>query len=126
MFAVVIFSLLNPTIKPGRDKGAENPGEIKPPLAAEAMLEFLILPDPTDSGQLAASIEVVETFLAAHPKDLAMHAKLVELYQARLKMKPLSEASRSMLEKKLLLERARFIELLQEAELTKGTENEQK
>ena len=81
------------------------------------MLEFLIVPDPTDSGQLAASIESIETFLEAHPEDVAMHAKLLELYQARLKLKSFSEGSRAMLEKKLSVERARFIELLEKTNL---------
>ena len=99
-------------------------GNVKPPLAAEAMLEFLIVPDPTDPGQLAASIEAVERFLDAHPEDLAMHGKLIEFYQAQLKLKPLPGSSRAALEEKLSLERARFTELLGKAELMKGTEND--
>jgi len=122
MFTVAIFSLLKPSIEWGTEKGGGNTGNIKPPLAAEAMLEFLIVPDPTDSGQLAASIEAVETFLMAHPEDLAMHAKLVELYQAQLKLNSLSETARAALVKKLLIEQTHFTELLKKTNLTKGDE----
>ena len=148
MFAIGTFSPLKLSIEWGKEKGSRDTGSITPPLAAEAMLEFLIVPDPTDSGQLAASIEAVETFLMAHPEDLAMHAKLVELYQAQLKLlglsspkdvsKPsLSNASRAILEKKLSIERARFIELfatltdafglrLEKTNMTKGAKNVEK
>jgi hypothetical protein len=126
MFAVVIFSPLNLSIEWGKEKGGGNTGNIKPPLAAEAMLEFLIVPDPTDSGQLAASIEAVETFLIAHPEDLAMHAKLVELYQAQLKLNSLSETSRAALAKKVSIEQTHFTELLKKTNLTKGAENVEK
>ena len=126
IFATLISSPLELQIKWGREKGGGNVGNVKPPLAAEAMLEFLIMPDLTDPGQLAASIEAVEKFLEAHPEDLAMHTKLIELYQAQLKLKPLSESSRATLEEKLSTERARFIELLGKTELTKGTENDEK
>lgn len=120
MFAIGTFSPLNLSMEWGKEKGSGNTGNITPPLAAEAMLEFLIVPDSTDSGQLAASIEVVETFVETHPEDLAMHAKLVELYQAQLKLNSLSNASRAMLEKKLSIERARFIELLEKTNLING------
>jgi len=123
IFTVIIFSPLNPPIERGPEKGGGNMGSVTPPLAAEAMLEFLIVPDPTDFGQLAASVEAVEKFMESHPEDLAMHAKLVELYQAQLNLKSLSEASRTMLTKKLSIERARFIELLEKTNLTKGVEN---
>jgi anti-sigma factor RsiW len=126
ILVTLISSPLELSIEWGREKGGGNIGNVKPPLAAEAMLEFLIMPDLTDPGQLAASIEAVEKFLEAHPEDLAMHAKLIELYQAQLKLKPLSESSRAMLEEKLSLERARFIELLGKTEITKGTENDEK
>ena len=125
IFAVLISSPLELSIEWGREKGGGNVGNVKPPLAAEAMLEFLIVPDPTDPGQLAASIEAVEKFLEAHPEDLAMHAKLIEFYQAQLKLKPLLGSSHTTLEEKLSLERARFIELLGKTEITKGTENDE-
>jgi len=117
VFAVATFSPLNLSVEWGKEKGGGNIGNITPPLAAEAMLEFLIVPDPTDLGQLVASIEAVETFLESHPEDVAMHAKLVELYQAQLKLKSLSEASRAVLVEKLSIERARFIELLEKTNL---------
>lgn len=126
IFAALISSPLELPIEWGREKGGGSMGNIKPPLAAEAMLEFLIMPDLTDPGQLAASIEAVDKFLEAHPEDLAMHAKLIELYQAQLKLKPLSESSRAALEQNLSIERARFIELLGKIEIMKGTENDEK
>ena len=126
IFVALISSPLELSIEWGREKGGGNMGNVKPPLAAEAMLEFLIMPDLTDTGQLAASIEAVEKFLEAHPEDLAMHAKLIEFYQAQLKLKPLSKPSRAVLEEKLSIERARFTELLGKAELMKGTENDEK
>ena len=95
-------------------------GSVTPPLAAEAMLEFLIVPDPTDFGQLAASVEAVEKFMESHPEDLAMHAKLVELYQAKLKQQSISKASRIVLVEKLSMERERLLELLQKQHLMKG------
>ena len=82
---------------------------VGPPLSAQVMLEFLIVPDPTDAGQLDASIEAVETFLKAHPEDLAMHAKLVELYQSQLKLQSLSPSLRAPLAEKLSIQRARFL-----------------
>ena len=121
MFVVAIFSPLGPSIDLGGVKGGGTE-TVTPPLAAEAMLAFLIVPDPTDADQIAASIETVETFVEAYPEDIAMHAKLIELYQAKLKLKSLPKASRPILEKKLSIERARFIALLQKTELTKGTE----
>ena len=137
IFAISIFSPLKLSIEWGKEKSGGNTGSITPPLAAEAMLEFLIVPDSTDSGQLAASTEAVETFLIAHPEDLAMHAKLVELYQAQLKLNSLSNTSHAMVEKKLSIERARFIELLatltddlglrlEKTNITKGAKNVEK
>ena len=113
LFAVAIFSPLTPTMEWGAQKGNENAGRIAPPLSAEGMLEFLIMPKPTDAAQLAASIETVETFLKMHPDDLAMHAKLVELYQSRLKLGELSAVERDGMTEKLSLERQRFSELLE-------------
>ena len=120
MFAVAIFSPLNLSMEWGKQKGGGNMESTTPPLAAKALLEFLIVPDPTDLGQLAASIETVETFLKAHPKDVAMHAKLVELYQAKLKQQSISKASRIVLVEKLSMERERLLELLQKQHLMKG------
>ena len=107
-------------------KGNMNTGVVEPPFAAESMLEFLIVPSLTDPGQLAASIETVETFLLAHRDDLAMHAKLVELYEAQLKLQPLANADGSALAKKLSAERNRFLELLNRKHLTKGDDNVEK
>ena len=121
LFVVSIFSPLSPSVEWGPRKGNENTGSIAPPLSAEGMLEFLIVPEPTDTGQLAASIEAVETFLKMHPDDLAMHAKLVELYQSRLKLGELPAAERDVMEEKLSLERRRFSELLED--FTKGAQN---
>lgn len=117
IFAVGTFSPLNLSIEWGKEKGGGNTGSVTPPLAAEAMLEFLIVPDSTDSGQLVASIEAVESFLKTHPEDVAMHAKLIELYRAQLNHQSFSEASRIMLEEKLSIERARFIKLLEKTNL---------
>ena len=120
MFAVAIFSPLNLSMEWGKEKGGGKIESTTPPLAAESLLEFLIVPDPTDLGQLAASIETVETFLKAHPKDVAMHAKLVELYQAKLKQQSISKASRIVLLEKLSMERERLLELLKKQHLMKG------
>ena len=121
LFGVAIFSPLTPSVEWGARKAGENTGHITPPLSAEGMLEFLIVPEPTDAGQLAASIEVVETFLKAHPEDLAMHVKLVELYQSRLKLGAFTNAERDALIKKLSLKQGRFLELLEG--FTKGVHN---
>ena len=121
LFVVAIFSPLTPSVEWGPQKGNENTGRIAPPLSAEGMLEFLIVPEPTDAGQLTASIEAVETFLKMHPEDLAMHAKLVELYQSRLKLGGLPAAERDAMTEKLSLERQRFLELLEN--FTKGVQN---
>ena len=62
---------LNPLSSPieqGAQKGSQHTGQITPPLSAEGLLEFLIVPDPSDAGQLSASIEAVESFLKTHPK----------------------------------------------------------
>ena len=121
LFVVAIFLPLTPSVEWGAQKGSEGTGRIIPPLSAEGMLEFLIVPEPTDAGQLAASIEAVETFLRTHPKDLAMHVKLVELYQARLKLGAFTNAERDVLVEQLSLEQGRFLELLED--FTKGVHN---
>ena len=121
LLVMAIFSPLTSTVEWGPQKGSENAGHIAPPLSAEGMLEFLIMPEPTDAAQLAASIETVETFLKMHPDDLAMHAKLVELYQSRLKLGELSVSERVALAEKLSLERQRLSVLLEN--FTKGTQN---
>ena len=79
------------------------------------------MPEPTAPGQLTASIETVETFLRMHPGDFAMRAKLVELYQSRLKLGALSAVERDAMTEKLLLERQRFSDLLEN--FTKGAQN---
>ena len=121
LFVVAIFSPFTPSLEWGSPKGSENTGSITPPLSAEGMLEFVIVPEPTDPAQLTASIETVETFLKIHPNDLAMHAKLVELYQSRLKLGALSAAERDAMAEKLSLEHQRFSELLEN--FTKGAQN---
>jgi hypothetical protein len=121
LFVVAIFLPLTPSVEWGAQKGSEGTGRIIPPLSAEGMLEFLIVPEPTDAGQLAASIEAVETFLRTHPKDLAMHVKLVELYQARLKLGAFTNAERDVLVEQLSLEQGRFLELLED--FMKGVHN---
>ena len=118
LFVVAILAPFTPSVEWGAQKGSENTGRIIPPLSAEGMLEFLIVPEPTDAGQLSASIEAVETFLKMHPDDLAMHAKLVELYQSRLKLGELPAVERDAMTEKLSLERQRFSELLEN--FTKG------
>ena len=121
LFVVAIFAPFTPSVEWGARKGSVNTGRIIPPLSAEGMLEFLIVPEPTDAGQLTASIEMVETFLKMHPDDLAMHAKLVELYQSRLKLGALPAAKRDAMTEKLSRERQRFSELLED--FTKGAQN---
>ncbi len=121
LFVISIFSPLTPSVEWGARKGTENTGRIAPPLSAEGMLEFLIVPEPTDAGQLTASIEAVETFLKMHPNDLAMHAKLVELYQSRLRLGDLSATERNAMTEKLSLERQRFSDLLKT--FTKGAQH---
>ena len=122
LFVAVIFTPFAPSVEWGAQKGNENAGRIAPPLSAEGMLEFLIVPKPTDAAQLAASIETVETFLKMHPDDLAMHAKLVELYQARLELGELSAVERDAMAEKLSLKRQRFSGLL--VNFTKGVKND--
>ena len=85
------------------------------------MLEFLIVPEPTDAAQLTASIEAVETFLKMHPNDFAMHAKLVELYESRLKLGELPVAERDAMIEKLSYKRQRFLALLEN--FTEGAQN---
>ena len=121
LFVIAIFLPLTPSIEWGAQKGSGNTGRITPPLSAEGMLEFLIVPEPTDAGQLTASIEMVETFLKMHPDDLAMHVKLVELYQSRLKLGALPAVERDAMTEKLSLERQRFSDLLEN--FTKGAQN---
>lgn len=121
LFVMATFSPLTPSVEWGPQKGNGNTESIAPPLSAEGMLEFLIVPEPTDAAQLAASIETVETFLRMHPDDLAMHTKLVELYQSRLKLEDLPAAERSAMAEKLSLNRQRFSELLEN--FTKGAQN---
>ncbi len=68
----------------GPPKAAAAPQIDAPPLGSVAMLEFLIVADPQDAGRLTASVAAVEEFLDAHPEDIAMHAKLTELYVYQL------------------------------------------
>ena len=106
---------LNPSSSPieqGAQKGSQHTGQITPPLSAEGLLEFLIVPDPSDTGQLSASIETVESFLKAHPGDIAMHLKIVELYQARLRLGSLTETERKVLEEKLELKQKPLRDML--------------
>lgn len=108
----VYFVPLNLPIEWGAQKGGQHAGQITPPLSAEGMLEFLIVPDQSDAAQLSASIETVESFLKTHPDDIAMHAKIVELYQARLRLGSLTETERKVLEKKLELNRKSLLKLM--------------
>ena len=103
---------LNLPIEWGAQKGGQHVGQITPPLSAEGMLEFLIVPDQSDAAQLSASIETVESFLKTHPDDIAMHVKIVELYQARLRLGSLTETERKVLEKKLELNRKSLLKLM--------------
>ena len=75
-------------------------------------MEFLIVPDSSDTGQLSASIEAVESFLKAHPGDIAMHLKIVELYQARLRLGSLTATERELLEEKLELKQRPLRDML--------------
>ena len=90
----------------------QHTGHIKPPLSAEGMLEFLIVPDLSDTAQLSASIEAVESFLKTHPDDIAMHVKIVQLYRARLGLGALTADGRDVLEKKLELKRESLLSMM--------------
>ena len=103
---------LNLPIEWGAQKGGQHAGQITPPLSAEGMLEFLIVPEQSDAAQLSASIEAVESFLKTHPDDIAMHVKIVELYQARLRLGSLTETEWKVLEKKLELKQKPLLDML--------------
>ena len=109
---MVYFAPLNSSIEWGARKGVQHTGHIKPPLSAEGMLEFLIVPDLSDTAQLSASIEAVESFLKTHPDDIAMHVKIVQLYQARLGLGALTADERDVLEKKLELKRESLLSMM--------------
>ena len=109
---VVYFAPLNSSIEWGARKGVQHTGHIKPPLSAEGMLEFLIVPDLSDTAQLSASIEAVESFLKTHPDDIAMHVKIVQLYRARLGLGALTADGRDVLEKKLELKRESLLSMM--------------
>ena len=122
-----MYIYLNPLSSPieqGAQKGSQHTGQITPPLSAEGLLEFLIVPDPSDTGQLSASIEAVESFLKAHPGDIAMHLKIVELYQARLRLGSLTTAEREALEEKLELRQKPLLNLIDGS--TKGVNDASK
>ncbi len=110
--AVVYLAPLNSPIEWGARKGGQHTGHIKPPLSAEGMLEFLIVPDLSDTAQLSASIEAVESFLKTHPGDIAMHVKIVQLYQARLRLGFLTTNKREVVEKKLELKRESLLKMM--------------
>ena len=103
---------LNLPIEWGARKGGQHAGQITPPLSAEGMLEFLIVPDQSDAAQISASIEAVESFLKTHPDDIAMHVKIAELCQARLRLGSLTETERKVLENKLELNRKSLLKLM--------------
>ena len=109
---MVYFAPLNSSIEWGARKGVQHTGHIKPPLSAEGMLEFLIVPDLSDTAQLSASIEAVESFLKTHPDDIAMHVKIVQLYRARLGLGALTADGRDVLEKKLELKRESLLSMM--------------
>jgi hypothetical protein len=91
-----------------------------PPLAAEAFLEFLIAPTLSSPAHVSAAILTIETYLKAHPDDLSMHIKRVELYRAKLKDPSLSEAQRRAVEAKLATAHRRMIELLKQGNYING------
>ena len=103
---------LNLPIEWGAQKGGQHAGQITPPLSAEGMLEFLIVPEQSDAAQLSASIEAVESFLKTHPDDIAMQVKIVELYRARLRLGSLTETEWKVLEKKLELKQKPLLDML--------------
>ena len=122
--AASTFSPLDLTIGWGKEKGGGNKTVSTPPLAAEAMLEFLLVPDPADAGQLAASTATLEAFLRAHPDDLAMHAKLIELYRAQIGHPDIPELARESLAIKLGMEQERIAEMLETTPLFNGERND--
>ena len=103
---------LNLPFERGAQKGGQHAGQITPPLSAEGMLEFLIVPEQSDAAQLSASIEAVESFLKTHPDDIAMQVKIVELYRARLRLGSLTETEWKVLEKKLELKQKPLLDML--------------
>jgi hypothetical protein len=83
-----------------------------PPLGSLAMLEFLIVADPQDAGRLTASVAAIEAFLDAHPNDVAMHAKLAELYTYQLAHRDTPENVRDATRDRLTRIRERLSVLL--------------
>ncbi len=83
-----------------------------PPLGSQAMLEFLIVAHPRDAGRLTASVAAIEQFLDAHPQDVAMHAKLTELYRYQLEHPDTLDDQRDALREPLSATRERLSALL--------------
>lgn len=114
-----------PRIEPGSEKGVTANAAPKP-LSSEEILNFLLHPDPTDPVNITSVIELIENNLKDYPDDLALHVKLVELYQAKLKLQSLSQTERTELEEKLAVERRRTFELLSQGGYIGGDENAEK
>ena len=122
--AACVIALLIPAspvslpIQWGAEKGVGGESATRPPgLSAQAMLEYLIEPDTSDANQLIASVQVIETFLETHPDDIAMRAKLIELYRHQLTLPNLNDDARREIESKLTTTRERFHQLLNETGL---------
>lgn len=90
------------------------------PLGSRAMLEFLVAPDPADAGRLAASVASVEEFLEAHPEDLAMRAKVVELYEHQLAHPEVTAEQRAGAEAGLATSRHRLRALIEALSTSQG------
>ena len=119
MFFSNMPSVLNRSPELGETKGNPTMSVRRVDLSAQSMLEFVIVPNPENEQEITASIKAVEDFLKSHPDDVAMHAKLVELCQLQLKVGKFTPAERDALTQTLSQKRKRFLELLEQHQLTK-------
>jgi hypothetical protein len=104
----------------GPPKSGVSGDAVSPPLGARAMLEFVVVPDPTDAGRLAASVVALEEFLDAHPDDLAMHWKLTELYERQIAHPNLSDEMRDATRTRLATVRRRLAALVADGRALQG------
>ncbi|MAF11635.1 hypothetical protein CMK11_14395 [Candidatus Poribacteria bacterium] len=104
----------------GPPKSGASADAASPPLGARAMLEFVVVPDPTDAGRLAASVVALEEFVDAHPDDLAMHWKLTELYEHQIAHPDLSDELRDATRTRLATVRRTLAALVADGRASQG------